>query len=469
MDLNYLFNRCHRDYRQNRAVWERSLAAYSGGREYIAKALIKHVSEIELEYAERLERAYYFNYPRKIAGLITQYIFSSDPVREDADLDLCEDASRDGLRINEIMRQASTMVNIFGSAWFSVEMPEFSGMVDMERKMREHIRPYIKCYSPLMVRDWAVGRDGKLEWVLLDLPLYDNTDPYNPPQNKMQRKLWTRDKWMLIAGGNTSGEVRIIAEGENHLGEIPVVHLQEADSSLIGASHWFADTVRISDAILNNESEAQMNVVKQLFGLLVISESFARQGAVENGRGKNGSDGGKFSHVLARSAAIFETPDEKGTSRYIAPSGIETERIREENLKLKTELFDVVGLTLRPDTKLRQTAEAKSWDYQNTRQFLSNRVDMLEQAELKCWQLMHRLDSSIPVPKITYNRDFSVIDLKNMIDGLVDLGKLSNAKEYSKEISRTAVDLLGKYKKIDPVRKKKIISEIDGMKQGLLI
>ncbi len=469
MDLNYLFNRCHRDYRQNRSVWERSLAAYSGGREYIAKALVKHVSEIDLEFAERLERAYYFNYPRKIATLITQYIFSSDPVREDADLALCEDATRDGLRINEVMRQASTMVNIFGSAWFAVEMPEFSGMVDMERKIRERIRSFIKCYSPLTVRDWATGKDGKLEWALLDQPLYDNRDPFAPPQNRMQRKLWTRDKWMLLAGGTPDGNTKIIAEGENHLGEIPLVHLHEADSSIVGASHWFADTVRISDAILNNESEAQMNVVKQLFGLLVISESFARQGAFDTSRSKGNSESCKFSHVLARSAAIFETPEEKGISRYISPTGMETERIREENLKLKSELFDVVGLTLRPDSKLRQTAEAKSWDYQNTRQFLSNRVDMLEQAELKCWQFMHRLDSSIQVPAITYNRDFSVIDLKNMIDGLVDLGKLSSAKEYSKEISRTAVDLLGKYKKIDPVRKKRIISEIDGMKQGLLI
>ena len=131
MDMNYLFDRCHSTYRQNREVWERSLAAYSGGREYISRALIKHVSEIDLEYAERLERAYYFNYPRKIASLITQYIFASDPDREGADTLLCEDVSRDGMRINELMRQASTMVNVFGSAWLVVEMPGFNGFVDM--------------------------------------------------------------------------------------------------------------------------------------------------------------------------------------------------------------------------------------------------------------------------------------------------------------------------------------------------
>ena len=469
MDMNYLFDRCHSTYRQNREVWERSLAAYSGGREYISRALVKHVSEIDLEYAERLERAYYFNYPRKIASLITQYIFASDPDREGADTLLCEDVSRDGMRINELMRQASTMVNVFGSAWLVVEMPGFNGFVDMERKVREKIRPYMKCYTPLMVRDWAYGSDGALEWILLEQPGFNNRDPFRPPFYRVQRKLVTRDRWMLLAADGPGGRIKVVAEGENAGGCVPAVHLQEADNNALGASHWLADVVRISDAILNNESEAQMNVVKQLFGLLVISETFARQGKKCEMKSSDGGRKEKFSHIIARSAAIFESPEEKGISRYIAPTGVETERIREENLKLKSELFDVVGLTLRPDAKLRQTAESKAWDYQNTRQFLANRVDMLEQAEVLCWKFMKNFDPSVPVPKVAYNRDFSVVDMKDMIEGLSELVKLSGSREYEKEISRTAVDMLGKYKKIDPKRKKKIIEEIDGMKQGTFL
>ena len=458
MDLNYLFERCHREYRRNREVWERSLAAYSGGSAYVQQALIKHVSEIDLEFEERLRRAYYFNYPRKIAALITQYIFASNPVRENADPELVEDFSREGLRANEVMRQFSTMINVFGAAWLLVEMPDFSGSVDMERKRIERLRPCCRALSPLAVRDWSVGRDGKLEWALLNVPCFDNRDPFHPPLVQIQRKLWTRDRWLLMASDGC--RVRTVAEGSNPLGEVPLVKMQESGSGIEEAGHWFADAVRISDAIMNNESEAQMNVVKQLFGLLVISETFARQGKCRDSR-ESGGENGKFSHVLARSAAIYETPEERGISRYISPSGFETARIRDENSKLKAELFDVVGLTLRPESKIRQTAEAKSWDHQNTRQFLSNRVDMLEQAELKAWNMMHGLDRTVPVPEVTYNRDFSVSDLKGMIAGLLDLNKLSDSPEFGREVSRTAVDLLERYRKIEPERRAAIMEEIE--------
>ena len=160
MDYSYIFNRRHPLYAQRYASWQRSKAAYSGGNEYIQQALIQHVSEIDPEFTERLNRAYYFNYPRKIARLITQYILSGDPVRTGADPVLIEDFSRSKLRANEVMRQFSTLLNVYGSAWMLVEMPNFEGTVDMQRKNEEHIYPYAVALSPLKVPDWARNADG---------------------------------------------------------------------------------------------------------------------------------------------------------------------------------------------------------------------------------------------------------------------------------------------------------------------
>ena len=70
---NYIFYRKNAEYSANEHRWKRSAEAYSGGREYIEQALIRHVSEIDLEFAERRRRAYYFNYPRAIARRITQF------------------------------------------------------------------------------------------------------------------------------------------------------------------------------------------------------------------------------------------------------------------------------------------------------------------------------------------------------------------------------------------------------------
>ena len=45
---NFIFHRRHPEYSANERRWKRSSEAYSGGREYIEQALIRHVSEIDL-------------------------------------------------------------------------------------------------------------------------------------------------------------------------------------------------------------------------------------------------------------------------------------------------------------------------------------------------------------------------------------------------------------------------------------
>jgi len=133
VDCEAVFRRQHPLYRLNRPVWEKSRDAYAGGADYIRQALVKHVSEIELEFEERLRRACYFNYPRKIARLITQFVLSADAHRDSADPALVEDFSRDGMRTVEVMRQFSTLLNLYGAAALWVDMPFFDGEIDLER------------------------------------------------------------------------------------------------------------------------------------------------------------------------------------------------------------------------------------------------------------------------------------------------------------------------------------------------
>jgi hypothetical protein len=187
-DFEYLFRREHPVYSQNKTLWKRSSQAYSGGAAYIEQALIKHVSEIDLEFLERRKRAYYFNYPRKIARLITHYVLSNDPQRHGADSQLIEDFSRNGLRTNEVMRQFSTLLNVYGSAWMLVEMPRFEGDIDPERKQRERLRPYAVAVPPLAVVDWAYGSDGRLQWALIEENSCDSQNPFDVPVRRRCRR-----------------------------------------------------------------------------------------------------------------------------------------------------------------------------------------------------------------------------------------------------------------------------------------
>ncbi len=459
MDYGYIFRREHPLCRRNRAIWERCRAAYSGGAEYIRQALIRHVSEIEIEFEERLARACYFNYPRKIARLITQFALSSPPERRGADRFIEEDFSRTGLRASEVMCQFSTLLNVYGTAFLAIEMPLFTGEVTLARREREKLRPYVRALSPLAVPDYATGDDGQLLWAIVEENTIASSDPFSPPRELRRRRLWTRKNWQLFELESGTGQVKLIAAADHNLDAVPIIHAQEPDGFGLAANHWFEDVVRISDAILNNESEAQMNIIKQMFGLLVISESFARRA---DGRRDERAEGHeKFSHVLARSAALWESNDEKGVSRYIAPTGVETAQIREENAMLKREMFDVVGLAIQKENSVAQTAESKAWDYQNVRQFLACRVELLEQIETACWKMMRLYDPSLQVPQIVYNRDFAVVDLRNSIDGLLALGQLSDLPAYRGLVTRAAVGLLDKYQKIAPESRDAVLAELE--------
>ena len=149
------------------------------------------------------------------------------------------------------------------------------------------------------------------------------------------------------------------------------------------ANHWFEDVVRVSDAILNAESEAQMNIRKQMYGQLVVSESYARHAgdAVDDAELSPEKKNKEMAARLGRSYALWETETEKGLTRYIQPDGAITAEIRAEIRNLKEELFDVVGLAMQSKSREAQSAESKAWDSHNVQQFLSARATMLEQAE----------------------------------------------------------------------------------------
>lgn len=453
---NYIFHRKNAEYTANEKRWRRSAEAYSGGREYIEQALIRHVSEIDLEFAERRRRAYYFNYPRAIARRITQYALSVDPIRRNADAGLIEDWSRTGLRTNDVMRQLSTLLNVYGRAWLLVEMPAFDGNPTREQAKTARLRPYARAIPPLQVVDWAMGDDGRLLWALVAEEEIQKSDPFLPPVCLRRRRLYDRNCWRLFEEEDSI--IKEIASGINPTGSVPLIPVTEPDGFGLAANHWFEDVVRISEAILNNESEAQMNTVKQMFGMLVVSDSFARSARkvlADTGERDN------FAATVARSAAIIESVEEKGISRFISPSGVSTDTIREENRYLKQELYDVVGLAVQGHSREGQSAESKAWDFQNVSQFLAARADMLEQAELDAWKLMRRYDLDLAVPEIHYNRRFAVNDLASSIAGLLKLAEIPAGNAYHRAVGKTAVELLDNIGYVGLKEKDNIIQEIE--------
>lgn len=461
MDFYKFFERQNPFFAAKANQWRRNRAAYSGGKEYIETALIRHLSELEEEFLERKKRAYYCNWPRKIARIITQYVLSVPPERDNTDPTFIEDWSRTGLRTNEVMRQFSTMLNVYGCAWLAVDMPFFEGPKSRADELRERLRPYVTALSPLSVPDWCYGADGKLLWVITEETAIDNSDPFRDPQTKTIRKLWELDKvtvYTRLSDGTTQESPPIA----HNLGVVPFVRAVEVDGYGMQSNHWFDDVVAISDAMLNNESEAQMNVVKQMFGLLVVSESFVLNSTSHDDKEDTSSGKTTLSTVIGRSAAVIESPEDKGITRYISPSGVENSTIRNENLALLRALFETVGLATSKDTKMVESAEAKLWDFQNIEQYMRSRADQLEQCELQAWQLLQAWQPSLSVPNVSYNRNFAVLDLKESIAALLELSSFNGENDtYQKEVGKTALSLLNRLRQLPAEAQEEILKAID--------
>ncbi len=459
-----LFSRRNPFFQRHVKIWEKSLDAYRGGSRYIKHALVKHISEIDIEFQERLLRAYYFNYPKHIAKIITQYVLAKRPERTDINDDIAEDFSRTGLRVDEVMRQFSTYLNICGVAWIMVDMPSFEGIKTKEQEINERLRPYAIALSPLDVLDWDYGDDMQLNWVLIKEYSFDNSNPLEEATKVEVRKLWTRFDCTIIKHNSSTGSYEHV-NFEHNLGVVPLIQYIDTDGYGMDGGHFFEDVVRISDAILNNESEAQMNTVKQMFSMLVLPEDFissATEYKEKKASESSTEDTTKLSHIIARSVAIWESAENKGISRYIAPTGADTNSIRSENQNLRKSLYEVVGLAVANNTKLVESAEAKAWDFQGVEQYLATRADILEQCEFRAWQLMSKWLPSIQEPTIQYNRNFSMLDLQISVSTLLELSTFNQDNEvYQKEIGKTAVQCLNRLRQLPQDKQEEIIKEID--------
>jgi len=456
-DINYIFNRRNSFYKSRCSVWDKSRLAYQGGDEYISASLVQHCSELDSEFTERKSRAVYFNYPRRIARIIANYVLSDAPIRTDADPVIVEDFTNNGIRADEFFRQLLTLLNVYGVAWCGVDMPAFSGEIDLETKQAKKIRPYAVCYSPLEVTDWSFDSNGKLDWIIIAETASQNIDPYSCPVSVVRRRLWTKKEWALFEQRDNADPV-LVESGLNSIGEVPFFQIVEIDGYGLSSGHWFDDVVKISDSILNHESEAQMNIIKQMFGILVLPERFMFEKKINE---TETEAKGKWQMEISRSVAITEMETEKGITRYISPEGTTTEAITNEINRLRSELHSVVGLAMARRGNSAETAESKAWDFQDVQMFLASRADMMEQAEAKTWNLINRWDKLLAVPKIAYNRQFAVYDLLDTVNAALQLSTVPAGKEFERHIARIAVKLSEKIARLTPKQKELIEKEIE--------
>lgn len=478
----YIMTREHPYYRKMKSLWRKATYAYNGGRTYIEKTLKKHPSETDDEFTDRKAYSYNINLIEYSTNRFGDYIFSKPPRRINAPKEIVEDFDRMGKSANTVMREVFDHHTIYGLSWIFVDMPPLVGdAVNLKTKQDSKIRPWANAVAPMDVPDWDFDQFGDLNWILREEMIVEKKNPRVKPVVKRRRTLYTKEYWqtydVIVDNGDGTIAYPLIEVSpifRHSLGKVPVIAYTSVLYNRYFNHPKIDDILTIHDAVLNGESELLTNIIKQTYGQLVLPSSVnsmvsrIKMRLAENDNKINFNDPlvqeaivKESNVILSRTKHIAEDAEERGTARYIQPEGSSITGIITHNDRLMNVMMKLYGFLVGVDTTQRSSAESKSVDNVSLAAQLASIAGRLQEMENKIWTIFAQFDSSIKAPKIEYNTNYDIHELKAVIASIVELVNINAGPEYQKQTKRTCVRVLDTINRIPDNVYEKIEKEIE--------
>lgn len=414
-----LIKRRHPTYSGNVSHWNFLWETYEGGRGWFKNNIFKYLKEGSGEFSSRVDRAYRFNHTREVVNLVNKYIFKGEIARNPAAVDELSDfwgkATRDGLNIDQFMRQVDIKSSIYGRIWVSVDSAANSQVVSLKDQKESGSLIYAYIIEPQSVLDAAFDDDGKLRWILLYEEARDDLDPFTSTGKKLDRyRLWTRDSWLLIEkkGSGEEAKAGIVSSGDNELGEVPVFPV---DAMTVGEGDFSSpalinDIAYLDRAVANYLSNLDAIIQDQTFSQLAMPA----QGLLPGAEGYN-----KLVEMGTKRTFTFD--GEHGAAPfYLSPDPKQAQVILEVISKIITEIYHSVGVSgerTKTDNGAgidNSSGVAKAYDFERVNSLLSSKASALNRAENQLTRLV-KLRSGIPVsddpdqdPDVEYPKSFDV-------------------------------------------------------------
>lgn len=393
-----IVQRRHPLYEEMFGHWEFLEQSYRGGRKWFQSNIFRYIKEGDLEYRDRVQRAYRFNHTRETVDLVNKYLFRAKIARKTKDapeqlVDFWKKVNAQGLDIDEFMRVVSLKQSIYGRPWIVIDnkvtvIPENASQADTKT-----LDLYAYIVPPQQVTDYAFDEAGETLWVMIKELARDDKDPLTGTGAIETRyRLWTRETWHLFEqteGKDDKGNPETIwivaGEGEHKLGLVPCI---PANNS-IGSDAWdcpalIADVAYLDRAVSNYASNLDAIIQDQAFsqlampaqGILPGDEAYTK--VLEMGTKRvflYDGEGG--------AAPQFLSPDPRQASLILAAIG-----------QLINEIYHSVGLagerTKQDNSKGidNSSGVAKSKDFERVVALLSSKADALEAVEYKMMQVV---------------------------------------------------------------------------------
>lgn len=389
--LRKLVERRHPKYKQLLPHWNFMQATYEGGREWFEGNVFRYIKEGDKEFGDRLKRAYRFNHTREVVDLINKYLFKQAIMRNKDDAPECltefwKKATRNGLTIDDFMRQVSKRTSQFGRIGIVVDMSRPQTGVEIRSKADEkkaQLKAYVYIVGPQQLLDYSFDDHGHLQWVLIHEIGRDDADPFGSSGDPIHRfRLWTRSSWALYeekrTGSTKKSQIVEVDQGDHNLGEVPVILADH----MIGDEDYDApamidDIAYLDRAVANYLSNLDAIIQDQTFSQLAMPAQNVLPG-----------DKNYNQMIEMGTSRIFLYDGEGGVApQYLSPDVKQADLIITAVNKIVGEIYHTVGLAgerTKQDNAVgidNSSGVAKAYDFERVNALLCAKSDSLEWVE----------------------------------------------------------------------------------------
>ena len=277
MDYDDIVNK-HEKYKKNIYRWKYYYDSYYGGQDYqTGQYLRKYLAEEDdgyNEYGKRLANTPLDNHCRSVIDTYTSFIWRETPQRQFGSLAenpalqmFLKDADLEGRSYDAVMREATTLANIYGHVLLMLDKPA-SEANTLAEELAEGIRPYLVVITPDNILDWDWERKSNGRYVISYLKIKEYED-----EEKAIYRVWENDRVSVYEVDENEGEMSLIEQYENQMGHIPATFLygQRSHERGLGISQ-IADIADVQKNIYNELSELEQVIRISNHPTLVMTE-----------------------------------------------------------------------------------------------------------------------------------------------------------------------------------------------------
>ena len=401
--------------------------AATGGRPYVEARLERAANESDLSWlgtddtgkkvvTGRRDRPGYVNDAARVCQKIEQYLFGQQTNRPGASQDFLNDVTGTGLGIDAFMQEVCREITIAGWCWIQVDRAAWNVEAGQSVKQKQESGDRVRwtLWNANTVVDWHFNADGSIGWLLTESEVWTDDDP-----EKEAAKAVIRTLFRIVDGQVVMSEFLVEGERPYELktGEVltGLKHIPFVCVGIPSRRPWWFDEVEAAQCqCLNLGSLHNETLVGSVFPQLVISETTISNLETKfrkEGKGDNETIKLIRELVRGRNHPIVESGEDKGSSRFIEPSGNGLKLIPEEQGRIRSLMFENAGLSLfNRESRQVQSAESKQFDQLDTNATLGHRAMLLQRAEAQLIELSVEFDSTFTRWEPEYPTKFDVFD-----------------------------------------------------------